>query len=198
MYMTKIQISQKNRQMLKSLSNVNQIHQWLAEAFQESQRMLWRIESTAEPITIITVSNGKPLESVLCKYAETIKTINYDNFLNSLKASKMYQFRLVANPTIKKSRGTGHQGQVVPLKQDQYLPWLESRQNTGFKVITALVTGDQTLRVKHRKNFMTIRQVKFSGALQVTNINEIKHILTHGIGREKAFGMGLLTLAPIN
>lgn len=44
---------------------------------------------------------------------------------------------------------------------------------------------------------MRLSRVTFEGIIRITDINKFKHCLIHGIGREKAYGMGLLTVIPI-
>lgn len=39
------------------------------------------------------------------------------------------------------------------------------------------------------------RAVTFTGFLQITDLDKFKQALVNGLGREKAYGMGLLTVA---
>lgn len=43
---------------------------------------------------------------------------------------------------------------------------------------------------------MKISRVTFEGFLKVTDLDKFRNVLTKGIGREKAYGMGLLTVIP--
>jgi len=44
---------------------------------------------------------------------------------------------------------------------------------------------------------ITLVTAQFDGVLQVTDVGRLRHALTNGIGHSKAFGCGLLTLAPL-
>ena len=44
---------------------------------------------------------------------------------------------------------------------------------------------------------ITLVTARFDGVLCVTDVNKLRHALVHGIGHAKAFGCGLLTLAPL-
>jgi CRISPR system Cascade subunit CasE len=44
---------------------------------------------------------------------------------------------------------------------------------------------------------ITFDTARFDGVLRVTDVDRLRHALTHGIGHQKAFGCGLLTLAPV-
>jgi CRISPR system Cascade subunit CasE len=43
-----------------------------------------------------------------------------------------------------------------------------------------------------------LRSVRYEGVLEVTNPNGFQKVLTSGIGPAKAFGFGLLSIAPIH
>jgi len=44
---------------------------------------------------------------------------------------------------------------------------------------------------------ITLVTVRFDGVLRVSNVDRLRHALINGIGHAKAFGCGLLTLAPL-
>ena len=50
----------------------------------------------------------------------------------------------------------------------------------------------------HRKVGRGVRlsRVTFEGLLRVEDVAEFKQTLINGLGREKAFGMGLMTVIP--
>ena len=45
---------------------------------------------------------------------------------------------------------------------------------------------------------MTLVRAQYDGVLRVTDANALRHALACGIGHGKAFGCGLLTLAPLS
>ena len=51
--------------------------------------------------------------------------------------------------------------------------------------------------VLYHQRQVKISRVSFEGVLRVTDVNKFKDTLTHGIGREKAYGMGMLTVIPL-
>jgi CRISPR system Cascade subunit CasE len=93
------------------------------------------------------------------------------------------------------------------------LRWLLQRQETaGFKVVQKtperrLVPGvdDHELVVHNRHQLafkkkghdkpVTLLAVTFGGRLEVTDPDTLRRTLTQGIGRAKAYGCGLMTLA---
>ena len=49
--------------------------------------------------------------------------------------------------------------------------------------------------VEHAKSDMNY--AVFQGIMTITNVNKFRELMLNGIGRNKAFGMGLITIAPI-
>ena len=45
---------------------------------------------------------------------------------------------------------------------------------------------------------MTHRKAQFDGALRITDVELFRKSLLSGMGRGKAYGMGLLTLVPLS
>jgi CRISPR system Cascade subunit CasE len=82
------------------------------------------------------------------------------------------------------------------------MDWLEKKAvQNGFKIFneeTKVVNTEWKIfqkRVENRN--VKIKQATFEGILIVTDSDLFKKALINGIGREKAYGMGLLTLIKI-
>ena len=120
------------------------------------------------------------------------------------------RFRLVANPTRKIDTKSGPDGRRsngsrVPVKYDLLPSWL-SRQGErgGFSladeactylpgyVFWRKPTRDEEKEVKGARLF----SVRFDGPLRVTDADTFRETLVRGIGPAKAFGFGLLSVAP--
>jgi len=88
---------------------------------------------------------------------------------------------------------------VTIAQQEQ---WLMSRQaNDGFKVVgetgtpTFLVRDRRVLKFRGSTTNVTLSVATYEGLLTVTEPERFVHGLTHGIGRAKGYGCGLLTIA---
>ena len=94
----------------------------------------------------------------------------------------------------------------------QQSAWLRERaQQWGFEVIPVenqeiadipLVTARKDLSFSHRDSSgnigkVTLRKAQFDGALRITDVELFRKALVNGMGRGKAYGMGLMTLAPL-
>ena len=106
-------------------------------------------------------------------------------------------FRLRANPT--KRLGTSARsdtGKRVGLyRVDERIQWLNRKaQAGGFLVETVLPTQQQ--RTDDRKRNLKFLSIQFDGILRVVEPKLLQKTLVEGIGSGKAFGFGLLSVAP--
>lgn len=113
------------------------------------------------------------------------------------------RFRLAANPTRRLSRHSPDAreesvGKRVPVPTDQLIEWLHRRAESSGFIIKRDATTLQPGYIYMNKNGdgQRLRSVLFDGLLRVTDADAFQQTLIHGIGSGKAFGFGLLTIAP--
>ncbi len=145
----------------------------------------------------------------------------------SLKDGQLLSFRLKANPTRRVAKdGDPLKGKRVDLLREvDQIEWLVRKSQGsggtagGFEIVGTTTVGNNTLsgclkcvrvrcegKLKSRKTASrgeegggqtTHFSVIYEGILRVTDINAFIHTLIHGIGPGKAFGFGLLSIAPV-
>ncbi|MFJ5029492.1 type I-E CRISPR-associated protein Cas6/Cse3/CasE [Streptomyces sp. NPDC088560] len=147
----------------------------------------------------------------------------YSEFLDRLTPGSSWGFRLTANPVHcirrpqdPKDTPTKRAAHVTPRHQ---IGWLLQRQErAGFEVLRSPAERRLTehgheheviVHTRMRRQFgkrdtqaasrhqVRITQVTFDGRLRITDIDAFRHTLTHGLGKAKAYGCGLMTLAPV-
>ena len=118
------------------------------------------------------------------------------------------RFRLTANPTHSVTKPGEKKKQVFPhITVAQQQKWLEDRaEKSGFKLLDSTSTEaeksfdivNRSWQLLRRENGHRVRlsSVTFEGLLQVEDVTRFRQVLVNGIGREKAFGMGLMTVIP--
>lgn len=160
----------------------------------------------------------------LAPVAENLAVKEVDALWVAIQPGQVLRFRLRANPTRKvdtKSApdGTRRNGRRVPLRGDDALiEWLQRKaEQAGFRLLyvrrvpavvdvrtshmereVARHVGRETARVTghHENGPLTIDSVVFEGHLAVTDRDRFLEALERGIGPAKAYGCGLLSLAP--
>ena len=220
MYFSRVEVDSKNRQKLSNLSHLGAYHNWVESAFTSERkeevdghrnRHLWRLEELNGKQYLLIVSANRPNLDALESYGVvgSAMTKNYDNFLNRLHEDEMFRFKLVANPTLKKAVKGQKQGRIIPVQPSKIAAWILNKQNQfGFKIekdtfqnYQLQVTHKGKKLLYHKKDNngkqVLLSEVTYEGILKVTNTKKFKEALISGIGREKAYGFGLLTVVPV-
>lgn len=204
MYLSRVQIDDKNQYVIRELSHLGAYHNWVEQSFpreiasSERLRHLWRIDTLNKKRYLLLLSENKPDLDKLERLGVvgTAQTKSYDAFLDKILLGGKYRFKLTANPTHK----DGETGKIMPhITVEQQMEWLKRKaQNCGFKLLEYDIVNRSwlILKKKHTRQ-VKLSSVTFEGILEVTDIERFKEVLIQGIGREKAYGMGLLTVIPI-
>ncbi len=221
MFLSRVEKANNNRQQIKSLTHLGAYHDWVEQSFPEEMkqgerlRHLWRLDQIGGREYLLILSQNKPDLQALSRYGVpgTAMTKTYDQFLNQLQPDELMRFRLTANPSYAVSHTGEKRGRVYPhVTVEQQRKWLIQRADkAGFKLVSQELsdaTDQDNLAfdivnrehpVLHRKSGRGVRlsRVTFEGLLQIQDLTVFKQTLVNGIGREKAFGMGLMTVIPV-
>lgn len=140
-----------------------------------------------------------------------------DAQLDALKEGHILRFRLRANPTKKVDTKTGPDGKrrngrrVALTSEADRLAWLRRKgEQHGFELGSVEQSGrvpdvldvSEGRSVGHRpgaaegQGRLTFGSCVFEGTLRVTRLVDFRQALATGIGSGKAFGFGLLSVAP--
>lgn len=132
------------------------------------------------------------------------------HFDPSFEAGQRLRFCLVANPTrrlSKHSLGADGRpidkgiGKRVPVPSSRLFDWLARRAETaGFSVkvdSTCVQPGYVYVNKTRNGEGQRLRSVRYEGVLGVTDPTRFQQTIVRGIGSGKAFGFGLLSVAPV-
>ena len=205
MYLSRIPLDITKRKTQIALVAPNKFHGAIEEAFAERQgRNLWRVDAFQGKTYLLLLSPSRPdLEYIAGQFGnrgECGETKDYTSLLARIQEGSVWRFRLVANPTycVKKGEGMGKvRAHTVAGRQ---LEWLERQSGKkGFRLLpdsVGILESDWKVFLKQDgKQKVWMLAVAYEGRLQVENAELFKEALVGGIGREKAYGLGLLTVA---
>ena len=226
MYLSRLILNPRNRQVCAELERPYQLHRTLLRAFPhdlpaQAERVLFRLDEVAQrgELHLLVQSQQLPdwgylgvpgareyLAQVFAQENPAVKEVNY-----RLLAGQVLSFRLLANPTKRLSRsltrGMETSKRVGIYASKEQIEWLQRKgEQHGFRLLSAQ-TGQQARRkdqrppqaedaepqVAHDLQFLSVR---FDGMLAVVDPARLQTALAQGIGSGKAFGFGLLSLAP--
>ena len=225
LYLSQLKLRAMSREAQRDLANCDSMHRRLLMTFPDQPEIdrarehfgaLYRIESTREGVDLLVQSHTPPDWSRLpAGYLREAPAPpkRVDELYAAIQPGQTVIFRLRANPTKRLSdRGQTHperwRGKRVELRaEEDQLAWLRRKgEAAGFTLLTVRATPDVTdvraLRTADRvtgrrdNQRLTFGSVVFEGRLCVTDPGAFRQALATGLGSGKAFGFGLLSIAP--
>lgn len=162
---------------------------------------LTRVDETPQGFRLLMLSLREPHRPPWCPTeAWHFKRVPDDFFQH-----QDYRFSLIANPTRKVRRMIGESstknGRRTPItRREELIDWLVRKATQG-----GFVVDPRQIQVTSRTPQSFIKQgraglhstVEFTGLLRVVDVEKFRHAAVNGVGSAKAFGFGLLCLAPI-
>ncbi|MFG2856675.1 type I-E CRISPR-associated protein Cas6/Cse3/CasE [Streptomyces mirabilis] len=140
----------------------------------------WGFRLTANPVHTIRRKEGEPR-----KLTAHVTPVHQMGWLLDEKRLARLGFRIQEKPADRRLLPAGTTRQKRPHPGDRYeLAIQDSRSLTFDK--------------RHAGKPVTLLTVTFEGRLEVTDPDALRRTLTQGVGRGRAYGCGLLTLAPIS
>lgn len=125
-------------------------------------------------------------------------TISSKKVTKSFLEFNDYAFEIVMNPVTRSLRT----GKLVAVRgNDNLQNWFQKKVlRCGFEVDTESLQAGHTKVITYTKNGMTCTHgsATFKGKLKVTDRDGFIKSFQNGIGRAKAFGFGLLQIAPLS
>lgn len=189
------------RETMKAMVSPSLFHGAIESSFDgERARRLWRIDDLNGKKYILIVSEAMPDLKAFAEqfgYAGEYETKDYSPLLDRILDGGKWQFRLTANPVVSKSHGK-IMAHITPEYQKK---WLGNRaEKLGFSLDEDEIQMVQSKWYDFCKkdgagsSRIRLLSVTFEGILTVTDAKQFKETLCNGIGREKAYGQGLLTI----
>jgi CRISPR system Cascade subunit CasE len=226
MYLSKLVLNPHSRAVRRDLADCHNLHRTLLSAFPQAQTeaprdefgLLYRIDTNPRTgdVTAIVQSQIAPENNPACKAI--------DMAYEALRKGRQLVFRLRANPTRKidtKTRPDGKKsnGKRVEIRgEENQIAWLQRKAELhGFRLLSVRVNpGVTNIRVAlenkvfgwhgsngdgqgfkgGEKRRLTFAAALFEGLLEITDAERFKQTLADGIGSGKAYGFGLLSIAP--
>lgn len=200
MLLTEMELKPIRVEQLQAADNLAKSHQWFARSLYQGakkpDRYLFRLLQLSDgTVKLFLLSQNKPNYKILAKYGR-LKTITTKPYQVSLVNTKDVNFNLLASPTYR-SKKTHKLMPLANFKMQKN--WLiEKGKTNGFKVNHVRVINEQITSYQHDENSQKIdfKLIEFQGTLTITDKNKFKKTLTHGIGRNKSYGLGMLLLEP--
>lgn len=226
LYLSRLILEPRRRDVQRDLADCHDMHRRILSAFpddasivdaRERFGVLYRVEQTRDGGVCVLVQSRQPpmwLRLPQGYLAQPVAMKDIGALYEHVRPGTELRFRLRANPVKRISdRDTTQderwRGKRVDLRSEEaQLSWLRRKSaGAGFALLSvgarpevddAHVAVRSVLHGFRRETKqMTFRSVIFEGRLRVTDATTFLHALEHGIGPAKAFGFGLLSIAPV-
>ena len=181
---------------------------------EKAGRNLWRIDRLDSAMYLLVLSGEKPDFSHIVEQfgwpnaEQNWETKNYNRLMEQIETRQRWQFRLRANPvhSVKQNNGLHTEesvkrgkvyAHVTVKQQEQWL--LERAARYGFKLQEGSfrVVQQEVRQFMRQRKQVTLGIATFEGILEVTDVTLFLRAMACGIGRAKAYGCGLLTVAKV-
>ena len=205
--LTQILVSYEDAVHLLRIRDTYDWHQRIWQAFGgrdgHARDFLIRVDRKEEAYRVLIVSRSVPAKPDWCPMDCFGTKVIPDDFF----AHARYRFSLLANPTkkLRVDNADGSRkknGRRVPIiNRKELIAWLQRKADAGGFAINldSLRTIPRGREYFHKDAAAhgTHTAVEFQGELTVTNTDQLRVAVATGIGSAKAFGFGLLVLAPL-
>ena len=208
LHLTQIHVDYEQAARLLKIRDTYDWHQLVWQAFAgrdgEARDFIVRIDQKEEAFRVLVLSRTAPTRPDWCPSAGFATKPIPDTFF----AHPEFSFSLLANPTKKiRSNATGERtknGRRVPLStREDLLIWLQRKGDAaGFTFDSATTQtvprGREYFQKEKPRTYGLHAAVEFRGRLRVIDPALFRTAVATGLGSAKAFGFGLLVLAPVS
>ena len=204
MFLHKLTPSLRHPQARKDLASRYEMHRTLATALATEEgvppadRYLWRLDEGRDGAASILVQtvlpvDWSPLERRHGGYCEDIKA-NKAMATKQFDRGEVFHFRLHASPS---RMSAGKRSALI--EEGEQVDWVNRVAGEhGFEIVDC--DRRRGYLEKHHKadgNLIILAAAEFDGVLRVVDTARFQAAIKYGVGRGKAFGFGLLSLAPV-
>lgn len=210
MYLSRLLLNHRSRQVQRETADPYNLHRTLMQAFSSHRQqsgVLHRLDTDPRTgvLSLLVQSQTAPDWSSLADKEYLLPADPFSGLENpavkkvnlTLPNGRILQFRLTANPSKRLSTGKGNKPgpRIAFYKEEEQCAWLRQKGEAhGFRLLD--VQASHAQKQTSRQKGITLHTVQYNGRLQITDAAKFITAVQTGIGPAKAFGCGLLSLAP--
>jgi CRISPR system Cascade subunit CasE len=201
MYLSQLVLNRMDRSIMKVLSDVYQLHQFIMsgfEKFEETQRVLFRVESEiiGRAVKVLVQSQDEPDWRQKAADIGGLEQFQTKNVNLQFTNGQIFRFRLRANPVVTRN---GKRYGII--REEALMAWLKKKEKRIGTSFISVLPIDEGYVTGHRdkagrKSRIQIKIARFEGILKVIDSDRFNESIILGIGPAKGFGCGLLSIAP--
>ncbi|MFE3504758.1 type I-E CRISPR-associated protein Cas6/Cse3/CasE [Kitasatospora sp. NPDC059146] len=204
-YLTEIRLNTRSRDVQADLRNGGYgFHHRTArltdsDTTSGNSRLLWRLDTFNNGLRLLVQTTDKPDPTTLPDHYGNTRTLPLDKHLDRLTTGQKIRYRLAGNSVrfaFDEITGLPLPNRI-PCKGDEITTWWTRRApDIGLDIDTTATFQLPTVTgTRERKPGFRLVLTRYDGTATITNPDTLRTAMLTGIGRGKAFGAGLLTIA---
>lgn len=197
MYISKYILNDSNIFVKNCLSDVDKMHKFVWSFFEDTSDfcvsreglgILYRILYKGDKVFLVIQSAMKPNYPIQSNYGKEVYSVTDEVMRVKLQKMPTVNFNILINPTRRDAEG---KRKYLSKVSDRY-EWLKVQaEYNGFEIIRVdEVESDFISGVKGKYN-ITFGVSEMTGTLRITDFDKFYACVCKGLGREKAYGLGL-------
>lgn len=148
--------------------------------------VLFRGEKSLSESTVLIRSTIAPAN------VPGVHTVKED--FSIFESGRDVRFRITVSPIVR-SQSSGKTKERFISDFDEIEEWISNKLSPGLSKIQIISSKNEEVRRGKSKNFVKLEQI--DGIAKVGDVSNLLQMLSIGIGRNKSYGAGLLTVALI-
>ena len=157
--------------------------------------VLWRIEGGDTPTVLVQSSDIPDIEGLPVGFASAVRFRHLDIHLDSLDTGHVVNYRTILNPIRTSRRDNAPGRRIVPFSERADW-WAAKATRAGLDLLdTPAVATEQAREVLRNGKSFPLYSFRVDGIARIDNPDTLRAAIRTGIGRGKAWGCGLLTVA---
>ncbi|MDX3077863.1 type I-E CRISPR-associated protein Cas6/Cse3/CasE [Streptomyces sp. MI02-7b] len=211
--LTRIRLNHRSPTVRRDLADAVQLHKTLmrlaADGLGPNPRqqagLLFRLDDDPHPTLLVQTSHPPHLDRLPPGYG-TAETRNLTPMLGALTVGLLVHYRITANASTRlpdRAPGAGPErrtrdtrGKVIKLTGERALTWWHHRATRAGLAVHTTAAAPRPFRVAREQPGPRHPLTRFDGIAEILDPDALTRALLDGIGRGKAYGAGLLSLAP--
>ncbi|MEU9126095.1 type I-E CRISPR-associated protein Cas6/Cse3/CasE [Streptomyces sp. NPDC048506] len=215
-HLARLPLNPRSRDVHQDLRDHTALHQRVSALYPDilgttpraAHNILYRLERERTGATLLIQStnitiNRNALPSNYTAPGVDVEYREIGPLLDWAALGRTVRYRIDANPTKsqpspKDGPGKRPRGRRIPLTGEDAVTWWERQAERAGLTLNLSLDSPQppvlATRGTNRRARLTV--TRFDGIATITNPNNLRHAITTGIGQGRAYGLGLLSIAP--
>ena len=205
-YLSLLALNPTTRACRRDMADPQAMHKTIMSMFPQAPQgsdsarrhfgVLWRVEPADSPTLLVQSFEAPDFDKLPSNFA-ACRTKPIDAHLSSLMAGTVVAYRVVLNP-VKNDRRSGSERRSIVASRDRPEWWSSRAQKVGLGLLDApVLTGQRDRHVNRDGTRFPIYSVRADGTAEIRDADLLRKATVGGIGRAKAWGCGLLTVARL-